>query len=416
MRLFAIVLALLTALLRVNPRSGALHIALWLAKLLATGLVFPMALLNGWMVGLGVKRRDWLLLLAGGTGGAIAAHHLITVTRSRDDQFAEAFGDDWQQQLSPSIKPLLRKRRWRPLFYRRFHGVLRENVSYGRNPDSKRPLYADILTPPDTVPRSGLALIYVHGGAWTFGRRNIRKFPYFRQLARQGHLIMDIDYTLSSQTSLIGMAMDVKRAIIWLKAHADEYAIDPDRIVMAGQSAGGHLSLLAAYTPNLPALQPPEMMGDTSVCGVLSFYGPPDMKALHSDMEEKFLRRLSPQVKEGIAEVVKRTQPKRPFTGIGVSALMGGSPAEIPDVYRLLSPIVHVDADCPPTLLLHGDHDGLVSARETAVLYKKLREVGVTAVYLNFPDCEHSFESTLPQLSPAAKVAAYYTERFLALL
>ncbi len=416
MRLFAVVLVLITALLRFNPRSGALHIALWLAKLLATGLVLPMALLNGAMALVGVKRRDWLLLLAGGAGSAIATHHLINVTRSRDEQFADAFGDDWQQQLSPTIKPLLRKQRWRPICYRRFNGVLRQNVSYGRNPDSKRPLYADILQPPDNIPRSGLALIYVHGGAWTFGSRNIRKFPYFRQLARQGHLIMDIDYTLAAQTSLIGMVMDVKRAILWLKAHADEYAIDPDRVVLAGQSAGGHLSLLAAYTPNLPALQPPEMTGDTAVCGVLSFYGPPDMQALYSDMEEKFLRRLSPQVKDGIAEVVKRTQPKRPFTGIGVSALMGGSPAEIPDIYRLLSPVVHVDADCPPTLLLHGDHDGLVQARETAVLYEKLREVGVTAVYLNFPDCEHSFESTLPQLSPAAQVAAYYTERFLALL
>ncbi len=416
MRFCAIVLTSLTALLRFNPRSGALHIALWLAKLLATGLVLPMALLNGAMALVGVKRRDWLLLLAGGAGSAIATHHLINVTRSRDEQFADAFGDDWQQQLSPTIKPLLRKQRWRPICYRRFNGVLRQNVSYGRNPDSKRPLYADILQPPDNIPRSGLALIYVHGGAWTFGSRNIRKFPYFRQLARQGHLIMDIDYTLAAQTSLIGMVMDVKRAILWLKAHADEYAIDPDRVVLAGQSAGGHLSLLAAYTPNLPALQPPEMTGDTAVCGVLSFYGPPDMQALYSDMEEKFLRRLSPQVKDGIAEVVKRTQPKRPFTGIGVSALMGGSPAEIPDIYRLLSPVVHVDADCPPTLLLHGDHDGLVQARETAVLYEKLREVGVTAVYLNFPDCEHSFESTLPQLSPAAQVAAYYTERFLALL
>lgn len=416
MRLFAIVLAILTALLRFNPRSGALHIAFWLAKLLATGLALPMALLNGWMATLGIKRRDWLLLLAGGTGGAIATQHLFNVTRSRDAQFADAFGDDWQQQISPDIKPLLRKRRWRPIFYRRFSGVLRQNVSYGRNPDSKRPLYADILQPPDHIPRSGLALIFVHGGAWTFGRRNIRKFPYFRQLARQGHLIMDIDYTLATHTSIIGMAMDVKRAILWLKSHADEYAIDPERIVLAGQSAGGHLSLLAAYTPNLPALQPPELTGDTSVCGVLSFYGPPDMQALHGDIEEKFFQRLSPQVKEGIAEVVKRTQPKRPFTGIGVSGLMGGSPDEIPDVYRLLSPIVHVDADCPPTLLLHGDHDGLVQARETAVLHKKLREAGVTAVYLSFPDCEHSFESALPQFSPAAQVAAYYTERFLALL
>ncbi len=416
MRLFAIVLAFLTALLRFNPRSGALHIALWLAKLLAAALALPLALLNGGMALLGIKRRDWVLLLAGGVATAVSTHHIITATRSRDQQFADAFGDDWEQQLDPVIRPRLRQRRWRPFFYRRFNGVLQKNIHYGRNPDGKRPLCADILLPPNDVPRSGLALIYVHGGAWTFGRRNIRKFPYFRQLAQQGHLIMDIDYTLATHTSLIGMTMDVKRAILWLKAHADEYAIDPDRIVLAGQSAGGHLSLLAAYTPNLPALQPPELKGDTAVSGVISFYGPPDMHALHGDIEQKFFQRLSPQVKDGIAEVVKRTQTERPFTGIGISALMGGSPDEIPDVYRLLSPVVHVDADCPPTLLLHGDHDGLVSARETAVLYDRLKSAGVTAVYLSFPDCEHSFESTLPQLSPAAQVAAYYTERFLALL
>jgi acetyl esterase/lipase len=85
-------------------------------------------------------------------------------------------------------------------------------------------------------------------------------------------------------------------------------------------------------------------------------------------------------------------------------------------MYRLISPITDVDADCPPTLLLHGTHDVLVDHQVTGRLHEALQAAGVPVVYLPLPGCEHTFESVLPRVSPAAQTAVYYMERFLALM
>ena len=75
------------------------------------------------------------------------------------------------------------------------------------------------------------------------------------------------------------MLAGVKQAIGWLKRHSTELHIDPAKIVMMGASGGGHLALLAAYTPNQPAFQAQAMGEDTSVCGVISLYGVTDLEA-----------------------------------------------------------------------------------------------------------------------------------------
>jgi acetyl esterase/lipase len=96
--------------------------------------------------------------------------------------------------------------------------------------------------------------------------------------------------------------------------------------------------------------------------------------------------------------------------------VVGGTPEEIPDVYRQISPVTYVNANCPPTLLLQGTQDLLVDHRQVERLHQLLKDAGAPVIYIPFPNCAHSFESILPRLSPAAQTAAYYTERFLALM
>ncbi len=416
MRYFALVVAAIAHSVLLNPQNGPLHFLLWLPKLLADALS-PLLMVWSVIVGLvGLKRRDWLLALLGMTGTAVSLKHVIDVTTPHERDFAHAFGPDWEADIPPTIKPNLSPRRWRPFMLPPAHGPVEWNVPYGSNPDTPdhEQLYADIMRPLPTVAASGLALIYMHGGAWTFGKRNIAKFPYFRQLSAQGHLIMDIDYTLNPKTSVPGMVMDVKRAIIWLKANAATYQIDPERIVLAGQSAGGHLSLLAAYTGNYSGLQPDGLAGDTAVKAVISYYGPPDMAALHEDIEARFHVLRQRQVARGLQSVANRTG--EPNLLQGIAGLVGGEVADIPEMYRLISPITHVDANCPPTMLIHGTHDLLVSHREVERLLVALQQQNVPAVYIPLPGCDHSFESMLPHLSPSAQTAAYYMERFIALM
>ena len=414
MRLFVLLLAAIAHSILLNPRSGPVHFLLWLPKLLADSLS-PVLIVWHMIVGLlGLKRQDWVLVLLGGMGTAVSIKHFTDVTTPQENDFAEAFGPDWQACIPVEIQANLSARRWQPIFKQPPRGRIERDVEYGSNPDTPEEvrLFADIMHPPEKVARSGLALIYVHGGGWAYGKRNISKFPYFRQLSSQGHLIMDIDYTLNPKTSVPGMAMDLKRAIIWLKANAERYQINPNRIVLAGQSAGGHLSLLAAYTGNYLGLQPDGTTVDTSVRAVISYYGPPDMAALHDDVEARFNVLLRGQMGQSLKERAGNEHT----LAHGIAGLVGGSVFDVPEMYHLISPNTYVDADCPPTLLIHGTHDLLVSHREVERLLVALRQNDVPSVYIPMPGCDHSFESVLPRISPSAQTAAYYMERFIALM
>ena len=338
------------------------------------------------------------------------------MTASREAGFAEAFGPDWEANIPHSLRPRLRPYRWRPYYRRRPQGPLHLDVIYGTGSDTGRPLGADLLQPPPGVPHSGVAMIFVHGGGWWYGRKNIRKFPYFQRLVAQGHVVMDIDYTLAPRSSILGMVKDVKQAILWLKQESGAFGLNPERIVLTGQSAGGQLTLLAAYTPNQPTFQPSGMTGDTSVRGVISYYGPTDMVALYHDVQTRFVPLFPNRLVDRAHRLLEILGGHGDSLANGISSVMGGSPDEIPDLYRLLSPTTYVRADCPPTLLLQGTHDLLVDHQQVERLYQMLRQVKVPVVYVPFPKCGHTFESILPRISPPAQTAAYYMERFLALM
>ena len=98
---------------------------------------------------------------------------------------------------------------------------------------------------------------------------------------------MDVAYRLSPETAIPGMVGDVKRAIAWMKCNAARYGASPDKIVIGGGSAGGHISLLAAYAPDHLDLTPVDVKGeDLSVRGVISEYGPSDLAACYSHAKQ----------------------------------------------------------------------------------------------------------------------------------
>ena len=99
-----------------------------------------------------------------------------------------------------------------------------------------------------------------------------------------------------------------------------------------------------------------------------------------------------------------------------ISEMLGGSAAEIPETYKLLSPIMHVGSHCPPTLLLQGADDVFELAPGVREIQARLREAGVPVVWVEFPHTEHGFDLIAPQISPVAQAATYDVERFLAML
>ena len=99
-----------------------------------------------------------------------------------------------------------------------------------------------------------------------------------------------------------------------------------------------------------------------------------------------------------------------------MAPLLGGHPDECPETYALYSPVNHVHSQCPPTLLVHDEHDIMAPVRTTGILCTKLLEKRVQTVMHILPQTDHAFDLILPNLSPSAHNAIYDVERFLALM
>jgi acetyl esterase/lipase len=414
--------ALLAGLTLLQPDGRAGWLVALAPRALAGGVAPLLALSGGAGLLMGLARRDLRAVGLGLVGTTLAAQHISRVTRSHDG-FAEAFGPDWQDLIPESLRDQLLPRRWTPILGAPAVSP-RRDVPYGTNPDTGQPLLADIWQPPESLQPSGLGIIYVHGGGWRAGARDAGTRPLFSRLASQGHLVLDIDYTLSPLASLVGMVGDVKRAILWLKDNAEGYGVRPDRIVLMGGSAGGHLALLAAYTPDHPQLQPDGSSGDTSVRAVVAFYPPPDLEQAYRDVQlaldglSRWRGTAYFRAVEQILRLIEVLSPEDQLEQYGnhIGRVVGGTPDEMPEYYRLLSPSSHVGPHCPPTLLLQGAGDVFGMAPAVDRLHQALRQAGVPSVLVRFPNTEHSFDLVLPQVSPAAQAAFYDLDRFLALM
>jgi acetyl esterase/lipase len=216
---------------------------------------------------------------------------------------------------------------------------------------------------------------------------------------------MDVAYRLCPEVDLWEMVGDVKRAVAWLKANAGQYGVDPDKIVLAGGSAGAHLALLAAYTALNPLYTPDDLREiDLSVKGVVSYYGPTDLETFFQD---GFGRVNLPSETEKIQK-----------------NLLGGLFVNRPEVYHQASPVAHISPDCPATLIFQGSHDMGVPVESTRLFCQKLVDSGVPSLYVEFPQTDHGFDLQLrvlklgdgSQYSAAAQAAAFDLDRFLALM
>ncbi len=388
---------------------------------------------------LAALRSDPAALSAGLLGAVLSWRHVKQVTSPHPGftDFAQAFGDDWQARIPASLEKRLAPSRWRfPTPQPPPPGVAcLQDVMYGLSPATGEPLLCDIWQPPAGIPRTGMAVLYFHGGAWQALDKGLAQQDLFRRLAGQGQVVMDAAYTLAPRTDLFGMVNDVKRAIAWMKAHASEYGVNPARIVLMGASGGGHLALLAAYTPNHPAFQPKSLHADTSVRAVVSLSGPTDLLS-HFD-EFRRMGSGQPQysheiTRDMLPRLYDRTPLDRLLTHLRIFpayrygnlpggallliGLLGGTPWEIPEAYRLASPLYHARSSCPPTLQIFGAHDFYFSPAHGRRLHRALQEHGAPSVYVELPETDHGFDQVFAPVSPAAQAAAYEIERFLALM
>lgn len=397
-------------------------------KLLAAAILPWIALVSLVACGLGLFSGSPLLvglnLLLGGIAAFISIRFIRGVSTPHIE-FERAFGPDWRSRIKPELRERLPQRRWPIYMPTPPQPHWKQDVTFWTIPGTERKLLCDIWFPVLTVTPSRLAVIYLHNSGWCLMDKDSGTRTFFRHLCAQGHLVMDVAYRLAPETNMEGMVGDIKRAVVWLKAHASEYGIDPERIVLIGASGGAHLALLAGYTPHHPILTPDDVHDeDLSVRAVISFYGPTDLRAFYDYAWGRSMARWAE-----ITALANRNRlyrylmpggnaPARFNFKKGMEALphLFPEPDKAPEWYTLLSPNEHAQPSCPATLLLQGSGDSGVPLAATQALAEKLRATGVLAPCIVFFQAEHAFDLILPQWSPAAQAAYYDVSHFLALM
>lgn len=239
-------------------------------------------------------------------------------------------------------------------------------------------LVLDVWQPADESPRDEPlpALINIHGGAEDYPQSMFPRWDTW--LADQGHVVFDIDYRFFPDGEWQSSPGDVKCALAWVHRHAADYGAAPDRIAVAGASAGGLLALLATYSTSeqIPS-SCPELGEPPRVGAVVAWY-------TATDATETAVIPWRLAHSSGIGADLERQQER-----------MTGAAAGTDEAHRLnraLSPLTYVTPQSPPTLLIQGEHDVFVSTDDTHAFAAALGRAGVEHRVLSLPWTEHMFD------------------------
>lgn len=219
-------------------------------------------------------------------------------------------------------------------------GKVRRGIEYGQAGGAS--LQMDAYTPDGPGPFP--TVIIVHGGGWISGDRRYSVEPLFRPLEEAGIAWFSISYRLANNMGVFGAAIqDVQDAVLFVRSHAAQYNIDPDRIVILGESAGAQLASMAALSPALKGM----------VKGVVALYSPSDLVTL---------AKTSNRVPSELRRAVEGT-PWAEFLLAGL---------------QRLSPIYNIRSDMPPFLLIHGTSDSLVPFEQSERMCERMKQAGAT--------------------------------------
>ncbi len=214
----------------------------------------------------------------------------------------------------------------------------------------------------------------IHGGGWGGGDRT-----FFTRLACEyavtgDYAVACVGYRLTGEAKWPAQIHDCKAAIRLIRARAGEWNLDPDRIAAFGGSAGGHLALLVGSTSNIRTLDGnlgPYKETSGAVKCVAHFCGPCDLTQPMTN---------HPTMAKPIAEVVAK--------------LLGGEPADLPEVAREASPLTYITKDMPAVITVHGTSDSYVDFKMSQRLDTALKAVGVKSYLVPMVGVDHNFTAS----------------------
>jgi len=223
-------------------------------------------------------------------------------------------------------------------------------------------------------------IVWVVGGAWreTFPSARMAEFAY---LAYAGYNVVSIDYRVSNEATFPCSVQDAKTAIRFLRSNADKYGVDPERIAIMGDSAGGYLAAMVGASEGVEEFETSEWAGVSSaVRAVVDWYGPVDLWKLQEHPGEIFV---------GTDEMEMMIKS---FMGCAI----------IPENYAKIqqaSVIHYLSHNAPPYLILHGTEDEMIPYDQSELLYDALCAKGVEANLYLVEGAKHcSLEFSQPQI------------------
>jgi len=245
----------------------------------------------------------------------------------------------------------------------------------------ERELHCDIFLPDAGAPRP--AAILLHGGGWRGGNR-VNMHPRARRLAEHGVVAIAAEYRLTGEARWPAHIQDVKACIRWLRSSADSLGVHRDQIALVGFSAGAHLALLAAGTPGNPTFGTADAAAET-VNAVAAFFPP---------------IRIQPGADRSNGEFPASA-------GASLGEDVGAEEA------RAASPIEHLAPGYPPTLLLHGTADEVVSSRTSQQFYEAATAAGSVCELRLYSGMRHEFVK-IPEMNDLAMAdVALFIKRVL---
>lgn len=265
----------------------------------------------------------------------------------------------------------------------------------------QRKLEFDMYFPETRTTKPGPVVVYTHGGGWAAGSRfNAARgafAPLFKELIGHGFCIVSVDYRLCRKGGAIRMrdcVIDSKDAIRYLVKNSEVLSIDPERVFVFGDSAGGQIAQMLLLTP------PTSLTGDADLARVdyeiaagLSWYGPCDFEnqnLFNHDDRPDFRDRFGPRI-VGAADV---------------------SPEEKLRLYREMSPVNYLTKDSPPLLLIQGDKDTTIPVKHAIHLEKRARELKAPVKTLIIKNAGHNWRKVDADIEPSCEQIIRATVKF----
>src|SRR5712691_9168867 len=210
-------------------------------------------------------------------------------------------------------------------------------------------------------------VIFIHGGGWVQGTKEASILQGVLPYVAMGYSVVNVEYRLANVSLAPAAIEDCRCALRWVVAHAKEYNLDPDRLIVAGASAGGHLALTTGMVPASAGFDRFCLVpGEPRVAAIVNFFGITDVADLLDGPNKKPFPESWPYTVQWLGN-----QPNRA------------------DVAKAASPLTYVRAGVPPVISIHGDQDPLVPYTHSVRLLDALQKAGVARELVTVPGGGH---------------------------